>query len=325
MNPCFAGDSATRSRRLVESPAILAALCLVSACSPRGDGATDALLRPGEIVLIDYLGRSVRLSGPAQRIVSLAPAHTETLFALNAAAQIVGRDSFSDYPAAAQNVESIGNVYPRVNVEVILLLRPDLVLASGITSADDVFALARVGLTVYATDAARSLDDVYDDILAVARLAGHVAEGERLVTSLKERVEVVRMAVGRTGVRPDVYYELDATDPAKPWIPGPGSFIDELIELAGGRNIGDAGNDDYFQVSLEELVARDPDIIVLGSATHGSQSPESVKARPGWQSMTALKSGAVYLFDDNLVSRPGPRVVLGLETLARRIHPNLFP
>jgi iron complex transport system substrate-binding protein len=124
--------------------------------------------------------------------------------------------------------------------------------------------------------------------------------------------------------RPKVFYEVDATEPASPWTAGPDTFIDEMITLAGGQNVGAVLPDQYAQISLEQLVAEDPDVIVLGSATYGGQTPELVAQRPGWQDIQAVANGTVYTFDDNLVSRPGPRVVDGLETLARLIHPELF-
>jgi iron complex transport system substrate-binding protein len=116
---------------------------------------------------------------------------------------------------------------------------------------------------------------------------------------------------------------VDATEPEKPWTAGNGTFIDELITMAGGQNAG-AVSDDYFQISLEELVTQDPDIIVLGTFTFGGQTPELVAQRPSWDQLKAVKNDAVYTFDDNLVSRPGPRIVDGLETLAKLIHPELF-
>jgi len=124
--------------------------------------------------------------------------------------------------------------------------------------------------------------------------------------------------------RPRTFYEIDASDPARPWTAGPDSFIDQMLTLAGGDNIGRVGNDLYFQMSLEELVAQDPEIIILGSATYGGQTPETVAARAGWEDIAAVQTGNVHTFDDNLVSRPGPRVVDGLEALARLIHPDLF-
>lgn len=289
---------------------------------PTAAPTVEPTLEP--ITLTDSLGRAVTLAAPAQRIVSLAPSNTEIVFALGAGDKLVGRDDFSDYPAEALKVPSIGSLYPNVNAEVIVALKPDLVLAAGITNPDDVKALADLGLTVYTTHNATGLDDIYSDILAVGQLTGRSADSEKIVADMKARVQTVKAKTAALADKPKVFYEIDATDPAKPYTAGPGSFIDQLLTLAGAANVGNVSTQQYFQISLEELVAQDPAIIVLGSFTYGGQTPELVKARVGWDKITAVMNGAMYTFDDNLVSRPGPRVVVGLETLAKLIHPDLF-
>jgi iron complex transport system substrate-binding protein len=279
---------------------------------------------PTAIAITDALGHAVTLAAPARRIVSLAPSNTEILFAIGAGDRLVARDDFSDYPAAAKNLPSIGSLYPKVNAEAVVALQPDLVLAAGITSPDDVKTLTDLGLTVYTAKKAATLDDIFHDILAVGQLTGHAAEAQTLVTDLQARVQAVTAKLSGVAQKPLVFYEIDATDPTKPWTAGPGSFIDQLITAAGATNAGNVGSSDYFQISLEQLVAASPDIIVLGSATFGGQTPELVAKRVGWKNIKAVKNGAVYAFDDNLVSRPGPRVVDGLEALAKLFHPELF-
>jgi iron complex transport system substrate-binding protein len=277
------------------------------------------------MVLTDSLGGEVRLPGPARRIVSLAPSSTEILFAIGAGDRLIGRDAFSDYPPEALQVRNVGSTRPRVNAEAIVALQPELVLASRLTNPDDIQSLRGLGLAVFTTSAVACLKDVYKDISSLGQLAGASSEALEIVTALEARVARVVEKTSRSATRPKVFYELDATDPSKPWTPGRGSFIARLIELAGGRNAGDGSQDKYFQIGLEELVSGDPEVILLGSGTYGGQTPELVRARPGWRGIRAVKAGRLFLLDDNLVSRPGPRVVSGLETLARLIHPELFP
>jgi cobalamin transport system substrate-binding protein len=276
------------------------------------------------VTVVDSLGREVTMDAPPERIVTLAPSNTEILFALGAGDRLVGRDDYSDYPAEALDVPSIGSLYPQVNAEAIVALEPDLVMAAGLTNADDVKALADLGLTVFATRVDTQLDDVYNDILDVGTLTGQKAEATTLVDSLQAREAAVTAKTSGLTDLPRVLYEIDGSDPARPWTAGPGSFIDQMLTLAGGDNVGRVGSDAYFQISLEELVAQDPQVIILGSATYGGQTPETVAARVGWDSITAVKDGNVHEFDDNLVSRPGPRVIDGLEALAKLIHPELF-
>ena len=288
------------------------------------DTAEPAPTEDTSITVTDSLGREVTLAAPPLKIVSLAPSNTEILFALGAGDLLIGRDEFSDYPAEALDVPSIGSLYPSVNAEAVVALEPDLVLAAGITNPDDVQKLADLGLTVFSTRIAGTIDDIYADITDVGKLTGHNDEAAALVADMQARVAAVQTATANVTERPSVFYELDATDPSSPYTTGPGTFNDQLITLAGGENVGNLSTDQYFQISLEQLVAADPQVIVLGSFTYGGQTPEIVAARDGWADISAVKNGKVFTFDDNLISRPGPRIVDGLEELAKLIHPELF-
>jgi iron complex transport system substrate-binding protein len=159
---------------------------------------------------------------------------------------------------------------------------------------------------------------MYGNLEIAGKLTGHDTAG--LVESLKKRVQVVDEKILPLSARPSVFYEIDATDPAKPYTYGPGSFGDLLIARAGGYNIGNQLTDPYPQMSLEQIVVSNPAIILLGDSMWGT-TPEAVKSRPGWEGIEAVKSGNIQPFDDNLVSRPGPRLVDGLEQLARLLHP----
>ena len=121
-----------------------------------------------------------------------------------------------------------------------------------------------------------------------------------------------------------VFYEIDSTDPNAPWTAGPGSFIGSLIDRSGGVNLGEKLKDAYAQISIEQLLVDQPNIILVGDYTWGGVTAEDVMARSSWMGLEAVKRGNVYIFDDNLVSRPGPRMVDGLETMAKLLHPELF-
>jgi len=275
------------------------------------------------IALTDGLGRAVNLAGPAQRIVSLAPSNTEILYAVGAGAQVIGRDSFSDYPAEAKSVADIGGSLGNYNSEAIVALHPDLVLAGEINPPTLAASLQQLGLTVYFVKNPLTLEDMYANVGTVGALTGHSEQAAALVASLKSRVTAVDTAIAPLNYRPSVYYELDASDPAKPYTAGPGTFVDQLLQRAGGANAFAQLKDQYAQISLEQLLVANPQFIVLGDSAYG-QTPETVAARPGWGALTAVKNKQVYPFDDNLVSRPGPRLVDGLEALAKLLHPGLF-
>ena len=293
-------------------------ITVVSACGPAlAPQASPATLTDGS-------GRTVTLRLPAQRVVSLAPSNTEILFAVGAGAQLVGRDSFSDYPPESKGVADIGGGVGALNTELILSKKPDLVLASPLTPPEQIADLDKAGLTVYVLPNPKTFDDLYTNLETAGKLTGHEKDAEGLVDSLKARVEAVKSKAMLLSARPLVYYELDATDPSAPYTSGPDTFVDLLIRTAGGENFGHELKGDWVQVSVETLLSRQPDFIVLGDNTYGGVTPEQVKARAGWDALNAVKNGKVFIFDDNTVSRPGPRLVDGLEAMAKLLHPDVF-
>lgn len=296
---------------------LLAVLLMAGCAAPGNNGQT------GAITLQDGLGREVVLSGAAQRIVSLSPSVTETLFAVGAGEQVVGRDSFSNYPAEAGSIQDVGGSMGNYSMETIASLQPDLVIAAEINTPEQVKALEDLGLTVYYLANPTTLDKIYDLVATVGTLSGHKDEADTLNAGLLARVQAVEETIAKAEDRPLVFYELDGTDASKPWTPGPGSFMDELIRAAGGENAAAGLTSAWAQISIEELLVQDPDYILLGDAIWGV-TPEQVAARAGWEELTAVKEGRVLPFNDDLVSRPGPRLVDGLEELARLIHPELY-
>ena len=295
-------------------------ITLLAACAPQAAPATEPA---GEaLTFTDGLGRAVTLGGPAQRVISLAPSNTEILFAIGAGDQVVGRDQASDFPEEAKTVTDIGSTFDDLNAELIVSLNPDLVLAAEINNPEQVQQLEDLGLTVYYLKNPLTLEGMYENLQIVAQLTGHSEEAAALVESLKERVAAVDEKIAPLSSRFSVFYELDATDPAKPYTAGKGTFITQLIERAGGYNIA-ADLDGYPQLSLEQVVEADPAFIILGDARYGV-TPESIAERPGWGSLSAVKNGNVLPFNDDLVSRPGPRLVDALEELAKLLRPGLF-
>ena len=296
---------------------------LAPTAAPTAVTAPAATPAPEPIKLTDGLGRTIELAAPAQRIVSIAPSNTEILFAVGAGQQVVGREELSDYPAEAKNVTSIGSVFQKINTEAIVALKPDLVLAAEINSPEQVKALEDLKLTVYYLPNPKTFDDLYANLAAVGKLTGRSAEAARLNESLKARYDAVIQKLAQAKETPTVFYEIDATDPTKPYTSGPGTFIDLVIRLAGGKNIGAELKDAFAQISSEELVKQNPNIILLGDALYGV-TPESVAQRPGWSALSAVKDQQVFAFDDNLISRPSPRLIDGLEQMAKLVHPELF-
>jgi iron complex transport system substrate-binding protein len=293
-------------------------LCSCAACSQAGD-ISDTFY----FTLTDGLGREVTLASAAKRIVSLAPPNTEMLFALGAGSQVVGRDTFSDFPAEAKDISDVGGSFGEYDLETILSLQPDLVLAGGINTPELVQSLEDLGVKVFYLSNPSDLGGMYAMLETIGRLSGHDAKASEVIEALKDRVDQVTNQLAGITSRPTVFYELDATDPAKPFTPGANTFYTSLIQLAGGENIASELEAEWAQISLEQLLTWDPEVILLGDAMWG-ETPEKVAAREGWGVLTAVKNGRVFAFDDNLMVRIGPRQVDGLEALAKLLHPEAF-
>ena len=299
-----------------------ASLAATSTQAPTDAPALAATSTPEGIILPDGLGGEFTLSAPAQRVVSLAPSNSEILFAVGAGAQVVAREDFTNYPEEAVALPSVGGFSGAYDYEAIVGFTPDLVLASPLTSAEQIQTLKDLGLRVMVLPNPTTLDGMYANLQLVGNATGHSAEAETLVLSLQAREKKALEAIATTTERPTVFYELDGTDPAKPWTTGPGTFIDLLIYLAGGENIASALTGEWVQLSLEEIIVQDPDFILLGDSKYGT-TPDAVAARAGWENLSAVKNNRVLPFDDDLASRPGPRMIDGLEEMARMFHPEI--
>lgn len=268
--------------------------------------------------LTDDEGTEVVLPAEPARIVSLTPATTEILFAIGAGPRVVATTDFDDYPPEAVPLPDVAS-YTGVDVEKIVGLGADLVIAGG-NNFNPPEALARLRslgipvLVVYAPDT----ETILADIELIGRAVGRAEAAAALARAIRADFDAVRQATAELP-RPRVFYELDATNEI--YGPADDSFLAEMIRLAGGEPIT-TGSPTVFSIALERLVAADPEVIVLGDAAYGV-TPEVVRSRPGWGSMTAVRTGAIRPVNDILVTRPGPRIALGLRELAQAIHPDL--
>lgn len=272
---------------------------------------------------MDDLGRIVEISGHPQRIVTLGPSSLESLFAIGAGSQVVGREEFSTYPEEALEVASVGSLWGELPVEAILALEPDLVIAPEIISPEQVQSLEELSLTVYFQANPSDFEGLWTNLRVLGLISGHELEAEALIAELETRISAVNEKIAPLSYRPSVFYELDATDPQNPYTIGSGTFIDTIINMAGGFNIGSVLEGDYAQISSEEVINQNPAIIILADALYGI-TPESIAARAGWEGIDAVVNSRVFPFDPFLVSVPGPRLVEGLEAMAILLHPEAF-
>ena len=285
----------------------------VSALSCRSEAAAV-------ITAVDDASRTVYIEQTPQRVVSLSPSITEILFAIGLGDKVVGVTEHCDYPEEARAKPKVGG-YFTTSLEDIVAKDPDLILTDGYDPVMQQLEGLGIPMLVLQPE---DIDGIFKDIDLVGKVMNKEEEAARLVDSLQQRLDKVAETKASATSSPTVFYEIDATDPTKPWTTGPGSFADILISLAGGSNIvTESGS--WLQLSLEKLLSANPDIIILGDYPY--VTPKQVEERSGvWQDLTAVNLGKVYAVSDpSLTSRPGPRIIDGLEEIARMIHPELFP
>ena len=270
------------------------------------------------ITLTDDEGTAVTIAAEPQKIVSLTPSATETLFALGVGDRIVGKvQDIANYPPAAAAIPEVAT-FAGIDVEAIVSSEANLVVSggAGLSQGDAVEQLRRANIPVLVSYPTK-VDGGIDGIKLVAKAVGKAAEGETLAASIKSRLDDLAAIASAATTKPRVFYEIDVTNGI--FTPPADSIYGEMFRLAGGEPIsGDAS----YSISLENLVAADPEVILLGDAAYG-QSAETVKAREGWAGMTAVKENRIAPIDDIVVTRPGPRIADGLYALIAAIHPEL--
>ncbi len=304
---------------------ILAIMCLSSlillnllmACSsPPGP------VPPGENEITDQLGRTVNFTPSPQRIISLAPSNTEILFALGLADRVVAVTDYCNYPPEAEEKPSIGG-FSTPNIEEIIALSPDLILATSIHEKKIIPQLEARGITVFALDP-KTIDEVLTAITLTGRVTGVEETASGMVSRLQLRIQAV---TGRTESlppeqRPATLYIL-WHDPLM--TAGSGTLQNELMEQAGGTNIG-RDIADYGDISLETVIAANPEVIIAGTGhgTGGDATFKFAQTETRLRDTLARQQGQVYAIDSDLTSRGGPRIVDGLEQLAAFINREIF-
>jgi iron complex transport system substrate-binding protein len=271
------------------------------------------------VTVIDDEGTTVEIAAEPQEIVSLTPATTETLFALGLGDRVVGKgEDFFIYPPEAGSIPDVAT-FDGVDIEQVVSLEPDIVFAGGnfFTPPDAIERMRGLGLTVVVLYAP-TVEAVFTDIELIGQVSGRTAEAAAIVERIRAEFEAVQAAVAELP-RPRLFYELDATGAI--YGPADDSFLAEMIQLAGADPIT-SGSPDKFDISVERLIEEDPQLILLADAPFGV-TPDQVAQRPGWDVMTAVRDGQIRPIDDQTVTRPGPRLFLGLRLLATTIHPGV--
>lgn len=268
------------------------------------------------VTLIDSLGREVTITEEPDKVISLSPAITEILFAIGAGDQIAGVTDYCEYPPEALEKNKVGG-FEDPNMELIIELEPDIIFVAAGIQEELVQQFEKLGIEVVVLDA-EEVKDVLNNIEVAGIAVGNWEEAQQLVADLEARINAVEEKVANASHQPTVFFEV-WDDPLM--TAGPGSFIDDLISMAGGQNIAYDAVKRYAEFSIEVLLERDPDVYLIQDHAH---QPEDVMARPGFQGLTAVQTGRVAAVKDDWVTLPGPRIVDGLEAIARVLHPDLF-
>jgi iron complex transport system substrate-binding protein len=272
-------------------------------------------------IIVDDLGRNVTIPEKPARIISLYPSFTETLFALGAGEKVVGVTKYCDYPPEASQKEQVGGV-TTVDLEKVVTLNPDLVLVDARLQQELVNGLENFGLTVVALYP-KNLEEIIENVRLIGRVTGHEQEAQKLTADIEKRVKFItdRTKGLADSERPKVFY-LVWYDPLKTM--GPGSLVDELLQLAGGHNIAADAKEEVAAYSFEMVVQHNPQVIILAGGSMTSITVENLKALEQWQVIDAVKRDRVYMIDAALIAGARPRIVDGLEMMTKCLHPELL-
>ena len=300
--------------------ACVALAALVAACGDARSrtqrvGDTAAAKATGELAIRDDFGDTLALRAPPRRIVSLNPATTELFFALDAGDRLVGRTHFDLYPTAAGAVQDLGSAIPP-NVESVLGVRPDLVLLYASESNREPAARLHAAGVPTLTLRIDHIADFRRAVGILGRIVGDTARAALVADSVSHTLERVRAA---TQGKPQLTAFWKAWDSPVIAIGG-GSFLSELVDIAGGKNIYGDDPRPAFDVTIEDVVRRDPDVVFAGP-----ESGERMRTAPAWRALRAVREGRILIVDTMLVGRPGARLGEAAVSLARLLHPGSLP
>ena len=316
---------------LLLSLATIVAACTTAGSSPTtAPSASAAVATPSPtpapafpVTVTDDEGTSIAIGAEPSKIVSLTPAATETLFAIGAGDRVVATDDGSDYPDEAASLPDVAT-FASVDVEKVVALEPDLVVAGGLgfTPADAIERLRDLDVPVVVVYAP-TVDGVYKDIELLGTATGTTEAATALTADMRADIEAVSSAVASQSPKPRVFYDVGYDDTTGAiFAPAEDSFLAEMVTAAGG-DVVTTGDPNSYELPLEQLIDKDPQLIVLGTNPFYSPTPDSVATRPGWDALTAVRNGDIRPVRDIEITRPGPRLPIGLRALAAAIWPDV--
>ena len=276
-----------------------------------------------DVVITDREGNEVTISNKLERIISTAPANTETLVELGLADKLVAVDQYSsDVAGIPENIEKIDFTNP--DAETIISLNPDLIIASGHNksgSSDDPFKLVKeAGISVVYIPSSESIQGIYDDIMFIADITNTKEKGQEIVDNMKSQIDEISQKAKNVKEKKKVYFEIGPAPNLYSF--GNSTFLNEMIELVGAENIFKDENS-WLAPTEESIIERNPDVI-LTNVDYIDNPIQEIKSRPGWENINAVKNNQVYLIDKNSSSRPSQHIIKALNEMAKAIYPNVY-
>ncbi|HJF33178.1 MAG TPA: ABC transporter substrate-binding protein [Sporosarcina psychrophila] len=305
------------------------AVFLLAACGtatqdkPKVEGTPKSEVVTAEfpLTLTDAVGKEITLETAPATIVSMIPSNTEILFELGLADEVVGVNDYDDYPAEVAEKEKIGG--QEFNVEKIVSMNPEIVFAheSGLGKGEAGLQQIRdAGIPVFVVKNAANFEETYTTIETIGQATGKTVEAEKIITDMKAKVEEVLAKTATVENKKTVFVE---TSPAPDiYTPGKNTFMDQMLKMIGAENIA-ADKENWFMIAPEEIVNRNPDVIIV-LYDYIETAVADVYARPGFDTITAIKEKEVVQVQENITSRTGPRLAEGLEEIAKAIYPEAF-
>lgn len=272
------------------------------------------------VTVTDGNGEEFTMEEEPETIISLLPSNTEIAYALDIGDKMVGGSDHDNYPEEALDLEKVGGL--ELNIEAIVALDPDLILGHPSNPVEGIEQLEDAGLTVLTVNDATNFSEVYESIDMLSRVTGTVAKGEEMIEEMKNDLEALEAKAQEI---PDedvkkVYIEIAPAPEI--FTPGTGTFEDDIVSLINADN-GAKDEEGWVELSEEAIIEMDPDVIIL-TYDYVEDAEEEVMNRDGWENISAVENEQIIVFDPDLVSRPGPRLVEGAESLAKEIYPDVF-
>lgn len=274
------------------------------------------------VTVIDGTGEEVTIDSEPQTIVSVIPSNTEITFALGQGDKVIGVDEYSNYPPEVQKIEKIGN--QEMNVEKILALQPDLALVTDFqheNNADILQQFKDAGIDVIVIGSAESFENVYNTISLIGQVTGAPEEAETIVQEMKDRLAEIQEKAKAVTEKKRVWVEVSPAPDI--FTTGKDTFMNEMLEVINATNTA-GEKTGWVKLTEEEIVTLNPEVIITTYGYYVEKPEEGVLSRAGWDEVPAIKAKQVFDVNNDTVTRPGPRLIDGVETLAKLIYPEIF-